>query len=66
MILFVYYSNLYFAYPRNTAIRLGISTNNTKYSKNTITKLQANLFLRDLNKVFKNVLVTDPFSDVEE
>ena len=62
----LFISNTYFAYPRNTAIRLGISTFNTKFSKNTITKFQCNLFLRDLNKVFKNALVTNLFNIVEK
>ena len=64
MMLFI--SNTYFALPRNTAIRLGISTFNTKFSKNTITKFQCNLFLRDLNNVFKNIEVTNLFNDVEK
>ncbi|MCF0227252.1 MAG: hypothetical protein HUJ52_00325, partial [Malacoplasma sp.] len=64
--IMLFISNTYFAFPRNTAIRLGISTYVTKFSKYTISKFQCNLFLRDLNKKFKNVESTNLFNEIEK
>lgn len=59
----LYVSDLQFAYPRNTAIRLNINTLVGRYSRNQISQYQIALFLNQL-KGIGQITVNDNFSKV--